>query len=215
VAVLLTLAAPAGPGAIAPAHAQGGPVAQGVPPPTAAEARRAAELRRVARDALAGKDQGVDLDEELLGIGGVAWRVLAVLLVVLVVVVGIALARRGPRRRRDDAAAVTARDDAAAELERLARQAEEAGEHRAAVVLWFRAGTRRLRERRRVRVDVAATAAQVARESGDPRVATLAAEHDRAAYGPGPVPAEASRGAREGWTAVLHGPADDGPGAPA
>jgi hypothetical protein len=212
--VLLTLATPAGPGAIVPGRAQAAAAGQAVPPPTAAEARRAAELRRVARDALAGEGRDdVDLDQELLGIGGVAWRVLAVLLVVLVVVVGIALARRGPRRRRRDAAAVAAPDDAAAELERLARHAEAAGEHRAAVVLWFRAGTRRLREARRVRGDAAATAAQVARESGDPRVATLAVEHDRAAYGPGPVPAEASRGAREGWAAVLRGPADDGPGA--
>ncbi|MEV4423529.1 hypothetical protein AB0L40_26710, partial [Patulibacter sp. NPDC049589] len=93
--------------------------------------------------------------------------------------------------------------DGAAELERQARRAEEAGEHRAAVVLWFRAGARRLRERRRVRADETTTATQVARAAGDDRVLALAVAHDRAAYGPGPVGPDASRGAREGWAAVL------------
>jgi hypothetical protein len=99
-------------------------------------------------------------------------------------------------------------EDGADERERLALRAEEEGAHREAVVLWFGAGARRLAGRPGTGVATAvATAGQVARASGDPRVAALAVDHDRAAYGPGPVGPDASRGAREGWRAVLRGDA--------
>jgi len=217
-ALLLVLAL-AGPGVdpsgvlIGSAAAQSGAGADVAP--TSPQGRaKADELRTVARDALArdardGDDGGtsLDLDDSLLGIGGVVWRILLVLLLVLAVVVGVALYRRGPRRRRRAGRAAVAGGDPADDLERQALRAEEAGEHRAAVVLWFRAGTRRLGEALRIRADATATAGQVARASGDPRVLTLAVDHDRAAYGPGPVGADASRGAREGWRAVLREPA--------
>lgn len=180
-----------------------------VSPSTPADRAKAEELRKVARDALAGRpadDDDVDLDGSLLGIGGVVWRILAVVLVAVAVLIGIALYRRGPRRRRRGGPAAAVDGDETAELERQALRAEEAGEHRAAVVLWFRVGARRLAERLRLRAVGAATASQIARESGDPRVGALAVEHDRAAYGPGPVGADASRGAREGWRAVLREP---------
>jgi hypothetical protein len=208
VVLVATVLAAAGPGTVpvGPAVAAAQGAASSVPLPTDAERRKAAELREVARDALAerrrdGRD--LDLDDSLLGLGGVVWRVLVVVLVLLAVVVGVALYRRGPRRRRRAGTATPDRGGAASDLEAQARRAEERGEHRAAVVLWFRAGARRLAERRRVRADGAATAGQIARESGDPRVGELAVAHDRAAYGPGPVGADASRGAREGWAAVL------------
>ena len=193
-----------------PAAAAQGIAASAVPPPSAAEQRRAAELRQVARDALrrrAAGDDGPDLDGSLLGIGGVVWRVLAVVLVVVAVLAGIALYRRGPRRRRRAAAPGSAAPDGIAALEERARAAEGRGEHRTAVVLWFRAGAQRLAALRRVRADVASTAGDVARRSGDPRVAELATLHDRAAYGPGPVGADDSRGTRVGWATVLRDPA--------
>lgn len=223
--VLLVLVAGPAPGSLAigppVAAAQGGassvpapPVARGgassVPASPPAERRKAAELRRVARDALAGRrgdDRALDLDDSLLGLGGVVWRILLVVLVGVVAVVGVSLYRRGPRRRGRRNAGPEAAGDATAQLEGRARRAEEQGEHRAAVVLWFRAGTGRLVEDRRVRVDGTATAGHVARESGDPRVGELAVAHDRAAYGPGPVGPDASRGAREGWAVVLREPA--------
>lgn len=212
-ALLLVVLVAAGPGlepfgGVPVAAAQAG--TSSVPAPTVAEQRKAAELRRVARDALAERrrdDRDLDLDDSLLGLGGVVWRVLLVVLVVLAVIVGISLYRRGPRRRRRAGTTPETGGDAAGELEARAKRAEEQGEHRAAVVLWFRAGTRRLADRRRVRADGTATAGQVARESGDARVGALAVAHDRAAYGPGPVGADASRGAREGWAVVLRDPA--------
>lgn len=188
--------------------AQAGAVPGAVPASGPQDRAKADELRRVARDALSGPDadDDVDLDGSLLGIGGVVWRVLLVVLVAVAVVVGVALYRRGPRRRRRSDPTTVRDGDGADDLERLALRAEQDGEHRAAVVLWFRAGTRRLAARLRTAPDVTATAGQVARASGDPRVRDLAVAHDRAAYGPGPVGPEASAGAREGWRTVLREP---------
>jgi hypothetical protein len=151
-----------------------------------------------------------DFDPPLLGLSGVAWRVLLVLAVIVAVVVAVQLSRRGPprRRRRRRAVRETAEDVAAVVdgLEQQARAAERDGEHRIAVALWFAAGTRRLAASTPVRGDGTATSGQVARHSGDERVGVLAVAHDRAVYGPGPVGPEDSRAAREGWTAVLDGP---------
>lgn len=215
--VLLAVLATA-PGDRAPGAAMLGPgvaAAQGprtssVPPPSADGQRRAAELRQVARDALRRRDagdDGPDLDGSLLGIGGVVWRVLAVVLVVVAVIAAVALYRRGPRRRRAAAAAGVAAPDGIAVLEERARAAEGRGEHRTAVLLWFRAGALRLATLRSLRADGTSTASDVAHRSGDPRVAGLATLHDRAAYGPGPVGADDSRGTREGWAEVLRDPA--------
>lgn len=195
------------PGATGIALAQGtagAPTTTAAAPLTPAEQRRADELRAVVRDALERDGDGDGLgDLDTGSIGGVLWRLAVVALAVVAVIVAIALVRRGPRARRRAAAAAATADDGAADLERQALRAEEAGEHRAAVVLWFRAGTRGLLERRRIRTAGAGTAGQVARAAGDERVAALAVAHDRAAYGPGPVDADASRGAREGWATVL------------
>ncbi len=133
-------------------------------------------------------------------------------MVLLAIVGAVALARRGPRRRGRAEDVAVAGDARVADLEREARRAEEAGEHRTAVVLWFRAGTRRLRDARRVRAAETATPSEVARAAEDHRVAVLAVDHDRAAYGPGPVGPDASRGAREGWAVVLREPRAERPG---
>lgn len=198
----------ANPGAATPGSA-GTSTSSTVAPLTPAEQRRADELRKVVRDALERDGEGDGLgDLDTGSVGGVLWRLFLIAVAVVVVIVVIALVRRGPRARRRAAAAAVVEGDAAGELERQARRAEEAGEHRAAVVLWFRAGTRGLLERRRIRTAATSTAGQVARAAGDDRVAALAVAHDRAAYGPGPVDADASRGAREGWATVLReGPA--------
>ncbi|MDO9410930.1 hypothetical protein [Patulibacter sp.] len=226
VAVLLTIAlavlgaTPAGVGVVPRAIAQAPDAAQTVPASGPRDRAKAEELRTVARDALREADRDdVDLDVSLLGIGGVVWRVLLVVLIGVAVVVGVALYRRGPRRRRRAGTDAPAGAGGPDDLERLALRAEQEGEHRAAVVLWFRAGARRLGGRSRtgaggaatagvpVTAAATATAGEVARASGDPRVRALAVDHDRAAYGPGPVGPEASRGAREGWRAVLREPA--------
>jgi hypothetical protein len=167
----------------------------------------------VARDVLRDPDGAGD-DLDLQGAGGVVWRVLLVLLVAVLVLVAVRLARRGPRRRAAALAPASATDDDLAALERAARDAEARGDHRGAVVLWFRAGARRLGRRRGLRVPAVATAGQVARAAGDGRVTALAAAYDRAAYGPAPVGPDASAGAREGWAAVLRAP-DPGSGASA
>ncbi|WP_022927122.1 hypothetical protein [Patulibacter americanus] len=218
VALALLVSALPAPGGTSPGWAAGtwpGPARAAAQttavPPTPGERATADRLRGVARDVLRDPDEAGD-DLDLQGAGGVVWRVLLVLLVAVLVLVAVRLARRGPRRRAAALAPAAASADDLAALERAARDAEARGAHREAVLLWFRAGARRLTDRRGLRVPALATAGQVARAAGDPRVTALAAGYDRAAYGPAPVGPAASAGAREGWTAVLRAP---GPGAAA
>lgn len=188
--------------------------ADGAVPLDAGERRRADELRETAREIVGdprpertGGTTRPRLDDLDAGDGGPSgwWR-----LVLLIVVVGALLALLGARpwrRRRTDREADARGAVAAAEtvtgLERGAREAEAAGEHRRAVVLWFRLGVLRLRERGRLRGPGPDTSGSVARALGDERVRALADGHDRAAYGAAPIEAPESAAAREGWTAVL------------
>ncbi len=195
----------------APVLAQAGP---GAVPLDRGERRRADELRRTAREIVgdpeperAGTTTRSRLDDLDAGDGAPSgwWRVL-----LLIVAVGALLALLGARpwrRRRADreaaARGAVVATEAVAELERHAREAEGAGEHRRAVVLWFRVGVLRLRERGRLRGAGPDTSGSVARALGDDRVSALAHGHDRAAYGAAPIEAPESAAAREGWAAVL------------
>jgi len=179
------------------------------------ERSRADRLRGVARDLLGDRPRADDRDGGGSPSipddgGGPSWLLRALLVLLIgVAVVGVVAAvlarRRRPAARARPGGAPLAGGPSVEELERRAQEAEARGDHRAAVVLRFRAGVRRLRERGRLPAAAAATSGTVAAATGDPRVAALARDHDRAAYGADEVGSELSRRAREGWTAVLAG----------
>lgn len=174
--------------------------------PTAAERREARRLRETARDLLGeGRRDGLE-SLDVGGAGDWAWRALLVIGIAVAALVAVGLARRGPRRRVRPAQAATAAGSDVAVLEQRAADAEARGEHRAAVVLRFRAGTLRLLARGVLRPSAARTAGQVARAVPHPAIGALAAGYDRAAYGSGAVGPDDSRVAREGWSAVLAEP---------
>lgn len=174
--------------------------------PTPAEQREARRLRETARDLLGdGRQDGLE-SLDVGGAGDWAWRALLVIGIAVAVLVAVGLARRGPRRRVRPAQVATAAGSDVAVLEQRAADAEARGEHRAAVVLRFRAGTLRLLARGALRPSSARTAGQVARAVPHPAIGGLAAGYDRAAYGGGAVGPDDSRIAREGWSAVLAEP---------
>jgi hypothetical protein len=140
--------------------------------------------------------------------GGVAgvW----VLFAALVLVAGLSVSTRVARRGLSvtgSAHLTTVRS--AAELERLADQAQDAGRLEEAVRLRFRAGLTRLSERETVRGAPTRPTVEIARALGSPQFDSLARRFDEIAYGSSPATADDVDKQRRDWPQILRtaGPA--------
>lgn len=117
--------------------------------------------------------------------------------------VAVRLGRRragGPERLRAEHAAAAA---GPAELERLADEAEQRGDHEAALRLTFRAGLLRLDRLRVLPFRESLTSGEVARRLRSPEFDRLARSFDEVVYGRRPPSREDAQEAREGWRRVL------------
>jgi hypothetical protein len=140
-------------------------------------------------------------DDVDAGVPGGRW-VVWVLLAAIVGAIAVAVARSAVRRR---SIAAYARGDGSGgaealdprELERLAAEAEGAGEYERAVRLRFRAGVLRLA------LDDALTTGAIAAELHSRDFDALGTDFDAIAYGGREADASDASAAREGWAAVL------------
>jgi hypothetical protein len=142
----------------------------------------------------------------------VAWLVVIALLGFVLFLVVRALTESGPfwrRRRKGGARGRAARVDeppatsSAAELLRLADEAEAAGDLERALRLRFRGGLRRLQERRVVPWRDSLTSREVSRRLRSRDFDTLARTFDEVAYGRRPPEPGDVAEAREGWSRVV------------
>jgi hypothetical protein len=131
--------------------------------------------------------------------------------IIAVALVAGAISLRGIRRRRGVAetaaggAALRGAPEGPAGLERLADEAERAGDHAAAVRLRFRAGLMRLGEREAIPYRPSLTTGEARRRLRSEPFDRLAADFDAIAYGGRKARDEDVSAARSGWREVLEG----------
>lgn len=139
---------------------------------------------------------------DALGWPGVVAVALA-LLIAAVFAYRARTAARGTPEAGGDGSSGGPADPGAAELERLAAEAEARGDHGTAVRLRFRAGLVRLDSARAIRLRPSLTSGQAARRVGSGDLDELAVTFDTVAYGERPGTAEQSEHARLAWPRVL------------
>lgn len=146
-----------------------------------------------------------DLAKVIPGGTVVVW----ILLALAVIAVGLLLARRYSRlalvRSAEAARARSARPLRAADLTRLADEAEREGRLEDAVRLRFRAGLASLNERGVIGAPAAIPTAELARRLDSGRFNALARRFEEIAYGAGHAGPTDVEEARRGWSAVLAG----------
>jgi Domain of unknown function (DUF4129) len=131
------------------------------------------------------------------------WAVVGAAVAAVAAVAALQLARRrsgGPARAHAERVAAAA---GPGELERLADEAEERGDHESAVRLRFRAGLLRLDRLHVVPFRESLTSGEVARRLGSPEFDRLSRSFDEVVYGRRPPRPEDAEEAREGWRRVL------------
>ncbi|MDJ0960373.1 MAG: hypothetical protein QNJ88_06925 [Acidimicrobiia bacterium] len=132
------------------------------------------------------------------------WILVAVL---AVATVAFFLLRNAARRRRHDAGSdgpslgTVART--AADLERRAQRAADAGDYGMAVRLWFEAGALRLADRGAVPRDTTSTSGAIRRAVPTATMAELTTTFDRVAYGQRHATSHDAQAAEQGWGRVI------------
>ncbi len=146
------------------------------------------------------------VDRVLPGGDYVGWLVLAMVVLVLATVFATRLVgQRGPGadRRRAGTRAITTDD--AAQLEREAAAAENAGDLERALRLLFRAGVVRLAERRQLDDPSSITTGALVRRFRSDAFSAGARSFDEVVYGRREPTPEDARRVREAWETVLAG----------
>jgi hypothetical protein len=133
------------------------------------------------------------------GVVGV-WALFAALALAVGVAVSTRVARRGPAATASPRATAT---QSAAELERLAAAAQDAGRLDQAVRLRFRAGLTRLSDGTTLAGAPTRPTIEIARALGSPPFDALARRFDEIAYGSSPATAEDVDQQRREWPQIL------------